>query len=55
METKTYMVQIMLQVEVEAFSESDAYEAIEDCFGEGDACGLVVQDFEVLDLDEITG
>jgi hypothetical protein len=44
----------MLQVEVEAFDEDDAAGAIEDCFGEGDTCGLMVQNVEVLDFEELT-
>ena len=47
----TYMVSVMLQVEVEAFDESDARDAVEDCFGEGEFCGLTVIDTEVTDLE----
>lgn len=50
----TYMVSVYLQVEVEAFAEDDALEAVHDCFGEGDACGLKVIDYEVVDHDELS-
>ncbi len=43
----------MLQVEVDAFDEDDAAKAIEDCFGEGEQCGLIVQSVEVLDFEEL--
>lgn len=33
-------------VTVEALSESDALEAIQDTFGEGEVCGLEVKDLE---------
>ncbi|QIN94087.1 hypothetical protein PP459_gp146 [Streptomyces phage Wakanda] len=49
---KRYVYSVLLQVEVEAFSEADAHEAVEDCFGEGSNCGLNVLDFEVVDSDE---
>ena len=42
-----------MQVEVEAFDEDDAAQAIQDCFGEGDACGLEVLNVEVLDFEEL--
>ena len=47
------MFSVLLQVEVEAFTEADAQEAVKDCFGEGGVCGLTVVDFEVLDNDEL--
>lgn len=47
----TYMVSVTLQVEVQAFDESDARDAVVDCFGEGDFCGLEVLDSEVNDLE----
>jgi hypothetical protein len=47
----TFMVSVVLQVEVEAFDESDARDAVEDCFGEGDFCGISVADCEVTDLE----
>jgi len=50
----TYMVSVMLQVQVEAFSDSDATEVITDCFGEGDFCGVDVQSVEVLDFEELS-
>ena len=47
------MVSVILQVQVEAFDKKDAIEAVKDCFGEGDACGLSVLDMEVLDIDSM--
>lgn len=49
----TYIVSVALDVEVQAFSLEDAIEAVEDCFGEGDSCGLNVTDFEVLEYASI--
>lgn len=46
---KTYVFSVMLSVEVEAFDESDARDAVKDCLGEGDFCGVEVSDFEILD------
>jgi hypothetical protein len=48
-----YIYSLMLQVEIEAPDEDDAAQAIEDCFGEGDTCGLTVQSVEVLDFEEL--
>ena len=45
----THVFAVLLQVEVEAFDESDARDAVKDCFGEGDFCGVEVNDFEILD------
>lgn len=45
----SYRVSIALEVEVPAFSEQDALEAVEDVFGMGDTCGLEVVEFQVLD------
>lgn len=50
----TYMVSVVLQVEVQAFSQQDAIEAVADVYGEGDSCGLNVTDFEVVDYAELT-
>jgi hypothetical protein len=47
----TFMISVMLQVEVEAFDESDARDAVVDCFGEGDFCGVTVKDYEVTDFE----
>jgi hypothetical protein len=49
MAMNTYMVGVVLQVEVQAFNEQDALEAVNDCFGQGEACGLNVTEFEVTD------
>jgi len=43
-------VSVNLVVEVQGFSESDASEAVADCFGVGDSCGLNVQEFDVNDI-----
>jgi hypothetical protein len=43
----TYIVSVNLQVEVQAFNEEDAFEAVEDVFGTGDTCGLNVMEFTV--------
>jgi hypothetical protein len=50
----TYMVSVVLNVEVEAFSEDDALDAVHDCFGEGSTCGLNVTDYEVIDHAELS-
>lgn len=47
-----YTVSINLQVEVEAFSKEDAFEAVEDVFGTGDSCGLDVTEYEMLECVE---
>jgi hypothetical protein len=47
----TFMVSVMLQVEVEAPDESDAHDLVLDCFGEGDFCGVNVVDCEVTDFE----
>ena len=49
----TYLVKVMVEVSVEAFNADDAQEAVRDCFGEGEACGFEVTDYEVLDLNEL--
>ena len=51
MDTKKYILSVYLHVEVEAFNEADATEAVHDCFGEGEACGLNVKDLEVVDVE----
>lgn len=47
------MVSVLLQVEVEAFDEKDAKEAVHDTFGEGNTCGLEVTDYELTDFEEL--
>ncbi len=49
----TYFVSVNLQVEVNAFSQEDALDSVEDCFGVGDACGLQVVEFEIFDHTEL--
>ena len=51
---KTYRVSVGLEVEIEAFNEQDAIEAVTDHFGPGDSCGLNVTEFELLDHAELT-
>lgn len=48
---KTYSVSVLIKVEVEAFSEDDALEAVHDCYGEGEACGLNVLEYKVVAHD----
>lgn len=43
---KTFEIAVSMLVKVEAANESDALEAINDTFGEGEVCGLEVQDLE---------
>jgi hypothetical protein len=47
-----FKYEVTLTVEVEAFDESDAWEAIQDNFGIGDATGLTVLTCE---WEEIAG
>lgn len=49
----TYRVSVALEVEVEAFDENDALEAVTDVFGPGDTCGLDVTEFQILDHEPI--
>lgn len=50
---KTFLYSVLLQIEVEAPDEDAAGQAINDCFGPGDSCGLEVQNVEVLDFEEL--
>lgn len=43
---KTFRYQVILTVEVEAFDESDAFEALDDNFGVGEYNGLEVVERE---------
>lgn len=49
---KTYTFLLEVEVQVQAFNEDDAYEAVEDTFGTGNACGLDVTNFKVVHKDE---
>lgn len=49
-----YLAQIMIQVEIEAPSDSDAEDIINDCFGEGPNGGSEVVAMEVLDFAQLT-
>ena len=53
METNKYVLTLYLRVEIEAFSEADAREAVEDAFGEGEACGFNIHDCETLDVEKL--
>ena len=46
----TFRYDVNLVVEVEAFSEVDAEEAVRDAFGLGEACGLNIVESEVGDF-----
>lgn len=45
----TYKFTVLLQVEVDAYDESDAADAVQDVFGIGDSAGLDVTNFEVVE------
>jgi hypothetical protein len=47
----TYQIAVSMLVSVEAPTEKDALEAVEDSFGLGDFCGVVVKDKEVELID----
>jgi hypothetical protein len=42
----TYQYEVTLKVEVEAFDESDAWDAVQDAFGAGDTLGVNVIECE---------
>lgn len=44
---KTFRYDVELVVEVEAFNEIDAEEAVRDAFGLGEICGLNIVESEV--------
>ena len=46
----TYRYKIVLTVEVDAFDESDAWEAVQDEFGIGEQMGVTITDCEYKDL-----
>ena len=50
---KRFALQVMLQIETEAFTLDDAREAVDDCLG-GDICGLSVEGYEIIDYEELT-
>lgn len=43
-----YEITLMLKVRIEAPNESDAYDVVYDTFGTGDACGVDVVEYEVV-------
>ena len=47
---KTYVYLVTQTVEIEAFTEGDAWEALQDAYGTGENCGTVVTDCEYADL-----
>lgn len=44
---ETYEFDVRLRVSVDAFSEGDAKELVEDVFGPGSDCGVEVTDFNI--------
>lgn len=50
----TYTFRVMLEVEVEAFDESDAIEAVKDAFDEGECGGVDIKESEILDIEQRT-
>jgi hypothetical protein len=50
---KTYTIAVSLLLSVEAPDESDAREAVQDTFGEGEICGINIKDVEVEVVDEL--
>lgn len=44
---KTFRYDVNIVVEVQAFTEIDAEEAVRDAFGLGEACGLEIIESEV--------
>lgn len=49
-----YLACLMIQVEIEAPSDSDAEDIINDCFGEGPNGGTEVVNLEILDFAQLT-
>lgn len=43
---KTYKYKVVLSVEVDAFDDSDAWEAVQDAFGTGNNMGVTVTECE---------
>lgn len=48
-----YSFSVLLQVEVDAFDQADATEAVEDTFGPGETGDLNVTRFEVVGVREL--
>lgn len=46
----TFKYRVILEVEVEAFDEADAWEAVQDAFGLGENCGTKVVDCEYTEI-----
>lgn len=47
---KTYKYVVKLVVEVEAFDDSDAWDAVQDAFGIGDNMGVMVTECEYQEI-----
>lgn len=47
---KTFKYQVTLEVEVDAFDESDAWDAVQDAFGLGENYGIRIVDCEYDEL-----
>lgn len=47
-----YLVSVVISVEVQAFDEGDALEAVEDCFGLGENGQCEVVEYSVLSHEE---
>ena len=50
---KTFRVKISMEVEVESFDDNDALDAVNDSFGIGEVCGLLITDFEITDYEQL--
>lgn len=46
---KTFRYEVVLQVEVDAFEESDAWDAVQDAFGLGEQMGVNIVDCKYLE------
>ena len=49
---ETFKYKVSLVVEVEAFDESDAWDAVQDAFGVGDNMGVTVLDCEYKEVKQ---
>lgn len=43
----TYTFTLEVKVEVEAYNEADAEDAVQDVFGRGEDCGITVTDLKI--------
>lgn len=51
---RRFRFSLALEVEVEAFDDTDALEAVTDCFGAGENGDLLVTEFQVLDHEKLS-